>query len=543
MVDTEIGKCEGSILDNIPAAVFQAIYREETEISCISQPINTITGYSPSHFILSDHSLESLIWNEDLSSRRNTILNCLQDNSSYLAEYRITTKKGKIRWVSEQGQISTDASGISKIFGIISDVTERKTRELESAVRADRFIRAFDAVPELIAIIDPSHRILEMNRAMADRLGCNPSDCLGDFCYTHIHKTATFPDFCPHYRSLSDGKVHTEEVDDSVLSGVFQVTTAPFFDNSGTIAGCIHISHDVSDIRTRQKKLQEYAEELEVMNCDLNEAREELSRFTTILEGKVVEQTVQLKGLFAETLERNRTVEYLLKQKDQFINQLAHDLRTPLTPVIGLLPTLRENVTDPHLIEIIKLFEVRIGYLREMMEEVIRYAHLNSQVYIDDYGYFDLRDLIEEIFEANRTPADEKKIQMTHCIPPGISILLSKSQAPLLFRNLILNAIQFNKHGGTITVGAKMHAGWVTIPICDTGSGIPADLIECIWDEFTTGDPSRKSPQMKGMGLPIVKRIVTMHRGFIVASSPGEGQGSTFTLTMPLVPNPNPPRD
>ncbi len=539
MADSDMMRCENDILDTIPAAIFCAIFQDETIITRMSQPIETITGYLPSHFITSKNSLESLILREDRKHRLNSILKCNDFHSSYFSEYRLMRKDGTIRWVSEQGRITMRGDRGRVISGILSDITERKAGEFASLIRAERFIKSFDAVPDLIAILGPDHRILEMNKPMADLLGCKPEECLGDFCFTHIHKTATFPEFCPHCRSLADGKVHTEEVEGSALPGIFQVTTTPFFDENKKIAGCVHIAHDITEIKNQQKKLQEYVQEQELLNLNLKETQDEISRFTTMLEGKVVAQTLQLQKLSEETLERNRMVEHLLKQKDQFINQLAHDLRTPLTPVIGLLPTLRENIADPHLLEIIQLFEVRIGYLREMMEEVIRYAHLNSQVYIDDYGFFDLQDLVEKTFEMNLGFAQQNQVRMVHSVPPGISIMLSKSQAPLLFRNVIINAIQFNKPGGMITVGSKVHAGWVTIPISDTGNGIPADQIEHIWDEFSTGDPSRKNPQLKGMGLPIVKRIVTMHRGYIIVSSLGEGQGATFTLTLPLVPIPS----
>jgi len=108
-----------------------------------------------------------------------------------------------------------------------------------------------------------------------------------------------------------------------------------------------------------------------------------------------------------------------------------------------------------------------------------------------------------------------------------------------MFTNLILNAAQFNKVGGTITIIGSMENDWVTIQIIDTGSGIPDDLIDLMRDEFTTGDPSRNDPIHKGLGLSIVKKIVAMHRGYIVATSHGPGRGATFTLTLPLSPNPD----
>jgi len=525
------------LLNTIPAVVFHARYRRDTRMITVSRQVEEVTGYPAGFFTDEGRSLESLIIPSDLTGRRVIIEASLQGNSPYQAEYRITTAGGAERWVCEQG---SPAHGSDEIYGILSDITRRKADEYSSAIRADLYTRAFDAVPELIAILDTRHRILEINHAMAEKLGRTPDECRGEKCFTCIHGTENFPDFCPHSKSISDKKVHTEEVYEPKLDGVFQVTTAPFTDDDGNVMGCIHIAHDLSDVKKQHQKMIEYAEELEAMNHELTEAREELAKFATTLEWQVVERTAEVKALSAEVLERNRMVEQFLKKKDQFINQLAHDLRTPLTPVVALLPQLSERISDPHLLEIIRLFEVRLGHLREMTEEVIRYAHLNSQSYITDYRVFDLRDFVDESFAFHQEYAVRKEIAFTNSVPDGIRIRLSESQAPLMFRHLILNAIQFNKISGAITITGSMSGDWVTLQIIDTGLGIPEDLIDVMWDEFTTGDPSRNDPRHKGLGLPIVKRIVTMHRGYIVATSQGSDRGATFTLTLPLTPNPDP---
>ncbi|WP_319580312.1 PAS domain-containing sensor histidine kinase [uncultured Methanospirillum sp.] len=525
------------LLNTIPAVVFHARYRGDTRMITVSRQVEKLTGYPAGFFTDEERPLESFIVPSDLTGRRVTIEASLQGDSPYQAEYRITTADGAERWVCEQGN---PAHGSDEICGILSDITWRKADEFSSAIRADLYVRAFDAVPELIAILDTSHRILEINHAMAEKLGCTPEECRGEKCFACIHGTDTFPDFCPHSKSIVDNRVHTEEVYEPKLDGVFQVTTAPFTDDDGNVMGCIHIAHDLSDVKKQQQKMIEYAEELEAMNHELTEAREELAKFATTLEWQVVERTAEVKALSAEVLERNRMVEQFLKKKDQFINQLAHDLRTPLTPVVALLPQLSERISDPYLLEIIRLFEVRLGHLREMTEEVIRYAHLNSQSYITDYRVFDLHDFVDESFAFHQEYAVQKEIAFTNSVPDGIRIRLSESQAPLMFRHLILNAIQFNKIGGTIIITGSMNGDWVTLQIIDTGSGIPEDLIDVMWDEFTTGDPSRNDPRHKGLGLPIVKRIVTMHRGYIVATSQGSDRGATFTLTLPLTPNPDP---
>ena len=522
------------LLDMIPASVFHGRYTGETHLISISGPIEIITGYKAGFFTDDRNPLELLIDPSDREGRKSVLETSIHHGSSYNIDYRIVSPDGIVHRICELGN---PIRGTDEICGILYDAALKKQDECISAQRTDLYIRAFDAVPDLIAILDTNYRILEINKAMAEKLGKSQDECRGEKCYTCLHDSQTFPDFCPHSRSIVDNQVHSAEVFEPKLDGVFQVTTGPFTDDNGKVMGCIHIAHDLKEIKKQQQKLVEYAEELEAMNHELTEAREELAKFTTTLELQVVERTAEVKALSAEVLERNQMVEQLLKQKDQFINQLAHDLRTPLTPVIALLPELSEQISDPHLLEFIRLFEVRLGHLKEMTEEVIRYAHLNSQTYISDYRMFDLREFIDQSFNIYQEYAHQKQIIFVNSVPSGLKIRMSESQAPLLFRNLILNAIQFNKIGGTITITGALDNNWVTIQVIDTGSGIPDNFIDLMWEEFTTGDPSRTDPLHKGLGLSIVKKIVAMHRGYIVATSQGHERGATFTLTLPLAQN------
>ena len=106
-----------------------------------------------------------------------------------------------------------DASG--RIVGaskIAHDITERKRAE-EKIVRAkEEWERTFASVPDMIAILDNQQLIVRVNEAMARRLGRRPEDCVGLHCYEAIHGLTEPPAFCPHTRTMKDGKEHTEEV-------------------------------------------------------------------------------------------------------------------------------------------------------------------------------------------------------------------------------------------------------------------------------------------------------------------------------------------
>ena len=98
----------------------------------------------------------------------------------------------------------------------------------------------------MIAIVDANHRIVQVNAAMAIRLGTEPDECVGLHCYEAIHGTSEPPDFCPHSKTMKDCLQHVEEVHEEKLGGDFEVTTSPIYDDLGEMVGSVHVVHDVT---------------------------------------------------------------------------------------------------------------------------------------------------------------------------------------------------------------------------------------------------------------------------------------------------------
>jgi signal transduction histidine kinase len=267
--------------------------------------------------------------------------------------------------------------------------------------------------------------------------------------------------------------------------------------------------------------------ELVQRNSELESARRELALLNEHLKEQVEERTRDLT-------ESKEHVELLLRQKDQFIYQLAHDLRTPLTPVVAMLPLLLIGIQDPDSRNLLEIFSKSIGNLQQMTEDILFYAQINQQCGINDYADYLLDDLVNDAFRNYAFLIDEKELTTSCQISPGLTIRLSRSQARQLFGNLINNAIKYNIFRGSITVRAYADSRWIYIQIADTGIGIPEERLEQIWDELSTGDSARRDPESKGMGLPIVRRIVMLHDGSISVSSPGTGKGATFKLMLPI---------
>ncbi len=137
-----------------------------------------------------------------------------------------------------------------------SDITERKRAE-EAILRAkEEWELTFNTVPDLVAILDPQHRIIRVNKAMADSLGVTPEQCIGLLCYEAIHRQSQPPEFCPHALTCKDGQQHVAEVHEPRLGGDFLVSTTPLCDPQGQLIGAVHVARDITMRKQMEQELK-----------------------------------------------------------------------------------------------------------------------------------------------------------------------------------------------------------------------------------------------------------------------------------------------
>lgn len=135
----------------------------------------------------------------------------------------------------------------------------------------DDWKRTFDAVPDLIAIIDTGYRISSMNRAMAERLGISQQEAVGRRCYELICDSLEPSSFCPHQRMLQSGTTESETIFLKALNGDFIISAAPLMSKEGTVESSIQVMHDISKIKLLERAQQEYAQRLEFVLAGSND--------------------------------------------------------------------------------------------------------------------------------------------------------------------------------------------------------------------------------------------------------------------------------
>jgi PAS domain S-box-containing protein len=196
--------------------------------------------------------------------------------------------------------------GISVYFQV---TTDRKKHEAAIIRAKQDWERTFDAVPDLITIMDTYHRMVRVNRAMARALGKEPQELAGRHCYEFMHASGQIPSICPHQQLLADHREHSAEVQE--MGRDFLVTTSPILNDDGTLFGSVHIARDITERKLAEEALSRLNEELEQR---VQESTAELRQTVAQLQNEVSErleaekQAASLSRLYLVLSRVNETI-------------------------------------------------------------------------------------------------------------------------------------------------------------------------------------------------------------------------------------------
>ena len=225
------------------------------------------------------------------------------------------------------------------------------------------------------------------------------------------------------------------------------------------------------------------------------------------------------------------------RSKDEFLATVSHELRTPLSAILGWAHMLRHSRLDTQTTErALETIERNARSQAQIVEDILDVSRIITGKLRLDVSPVELAPVVEAAIDAVRPAADAKGITICANFDGATGpVSIDPNRIQQVVWNLLSNAVKFTPRGGNVFIDVVRTESHAEISVRDTGQGISSDFLPFVFDRFRQADGTRtRKHSGLGLGLAIVKYMVEMHGGSVVASSPGEGLGASFKVSVPL---------
>lgn len=224
------------------------------------------------------------------------------------------------------------------------------------------------------------------------------------------------------------------------------------------------------------------------------------------------------------------------KSKDELITNVSHDLRTPLTSIIGYLGLIEDHQyqSEEDIVKYSHIAYDKAKQMKNLVEDLFEYTKVQHHGAPVNLMTVDLGQLLEQVGASFELEADKKGMAINvTCEPTPLSITADPEKLGRLFSNLVANALKYGHGASYIHLTAKQLGEKVVITVADDGEKIPAESVKHLFDRFYRVESSRnKATGGTGLGLAIVQSIVELHHGSVTARS--DDQETAFVVTLPV---------
>jgi two-component system phosphate regulon sensor histidine kinase PhoR len=226
----------------------------------------------------------------------------------------------------------------------------------------------------------------------------------------------------------------------------------------------------------------------------------------------------------------------LMKMRSDFAANVSHELKTPLTAILGYVETLQAGAIDDKKIrgQFLEKISSQSRRLHDLIEDVLELSRIESGRKLETFEKVRLKESIGAAVEVLKTNAQAKRIRIVDSVPESFAVKAQSDGLQRIFVNLLDNAVKYSPEDTAITLSSEAtEDGWTVVRVADEGYGIPTQHLSRVFERFYRAEMSRsRSAGGTGLGLAIVKHLAERFGGTVSVES-AEGKGSVFTVVLP----------
>jgi PAS domain S-box-containing protein len=495
-------------------AVNSLIYDWDTVNKTIqlSDGITRIFGYSASEVEPTAEWWYNLIHPDDIEALQNELESIIAEQDCFSLSYRVRSKDGNYRYVEDKGKIIRNSLGnIARVVGNKTDVTFAKETEVALRKSESKLRRIIDSNFIGVYFGDASGRIYEANDAFLEMFGYTGADIENGVLSWDTMTPAEFKE------------LDALKVKELLANGFCTPFEKEYLHKDGTR---IPILLGIAQMEDREYDGYSACFIINLTQLKQTEAalRQSEERYRHLLE--LEERAREL----AETANR---------AKDEFVAMVSHDLRSPLNAILGWAKLLQTRKLDEAATQTaLQTIERNAKSQAKLLEDLLDISRILRGKLRLELAPVNLYTIVTTAIETVYPSANAKNIRFVTVLDNSVPLIEGDvHRLQQVMGNLLSNAVKFTPESGRIEIYLSIKQGldknYIQIDVKDTGIGIKPEFLPQVFERYQQDNSSGRR-QGLGLGLAIASNIVELHGGEITAASPGEGQGSTFTIRFPI---------